>query len=416
MRSIAPWLCAAFLVALPLIAHAAPAPTSPDRAYVDAVLDALVEQGILTPDQVARIRERATGAANAAQAALPPATPAAPAKKKWTDTINLSGYMQGRWQFYPDRQSVKDAGGGTHLISNEFLVRRARFTLDVKPTDTTEVLFQPELWDSTTNSVTIREAYIDQFFGQDLASRVRLGQQKVPFGIDVPQSSATHLQLEPNWVTKRAVPSDYDVGLTYFYTTPADRRLFEAGKSRWGMAGDYGTFAFSVFNGQGTGQGTQEVNSQKHYVARLCKPFALGPRGQYAEIGAGFYGGEYFSKGAKANFAEHLWGAHAYIAPMSLGFQGEVFTGQTEGHGTNGFYATGLWQATPRALAFLRYDEMNGWIKGSDVPGDRHRVSVGCLYDLNPATRLTLEYDRDKLDTPGGGNSDLLGLQMLVRF
>ena len=94
MKAAAIIIAVCLVVSVPA-AWCAEAPKSPDRAYVDAVLDALVGQGVLTQAQVAAIKSKGDSAAAAAAktaATAKPAAPEAPKKKSWTDTVKVSGY------------------------------------------------------------------------------------------------------------------------------------------------------------------------------------------------------------------------------------------------------------------------------------------------------------------------------------
>lgn len=406
-------LCAAIMlvVAAAGAAEAPKTPGSPDRVYVDAVLDSMVEAGIITREQADKLKAGGRKAVEeaAAQKATEP-----PAPKKWYDTLRVGGYVQGRWQYYPDNMTVKDSAGTPHKIDNEFTLRRARFSLEADPTPTTKVFIQT---DFGQNTVVLKDAWVERSFGSaDLESRVRLGQQDVPFGFETPQSSADVLPLERNWVTRREIPDEKDTGISYFYTTPEDRALFKLGKAQAGAPGDFGNIAVGLFNGQGMGPTSQELNNSKHLVVRLAKPFTLSANGAYGEAGVSYYGGQYYSVAAGQQFTDQLLGVHAFIAPKPFGFQGEWFNGKTEGSDLRGFYATALWKPIPEGEVFLRYDKVDGWRKGANADYSQHRWSLGYAHDLDARTRVTVEYDRDVLDYGAGGSADVFGVQLQGKF
>ena len=111
--------------------HAAATPT-PDRAYADAVIDGLVAGGLLTAQQAAAMKDNAQAAADAASAAQP--APEEP-KEQWYDTVKVSGYVQGRWQEYPDK---------TKQPGNEFLIRRGRVKVTAEPAPGLQIVVQPD--------------------------------------------------------------------------------------------------------------------------------------------------------------------------------------------------------------------------------------------------------------------------------
>lgn len=390
-------------------ALAAPAPAGPDRVYIDGVLDAMVESGIITQDQADKLKARGQSAADSSAASKA----AVPSAKKWFDTMKVGGYAQGRYMYYLDDLSTKDANGDSHKIGSEFLTRRARIAVEAKPSSTSKVYVQI---DGGGGSVSIKDAWAEVSIKPDLAARIRVGQQKVPFGFEVPQSSSVRLPLERNWVTRRTILEERDTGITAFYTLPEDKALFEMGKSEFWAPGDYGNVSLSIFNGQAAGEEAMEVNDDKHVALRVCKPFEIESTGGYAEVGASYYFGEYYSAKAEAEFDENLLGIHAYLAPAPFGVQAEYFTGETEGHDLDGWYVMGMAKTNPGGTAFVRYDDFNGWRKGANAAYDRHRLGVGYAYQLDSKTRLTLQWDQEDIDTSAGGSADQIGMQLMVNY
>jgi hypothetical protein len=388
---------------------AAPAP-SPDRAYIDAVVDGLVRAGALTRQQADEIKANAGKVAAEAARASRPAAPAAKPKPSWYDTLRVGGYLQSRWQYHPDATS------GT--ASNEFLVRRARTKFDFEPTDRTLAEIEAE-WGQ--EKPLVKNAFLDYYLTPGSPWRVRFGQAKVPFGFETPQSTGAIVPFEPSWLSQREFLGGYDTGLVVFYTREADRPLFELGRKAEYGPGDYGSLAVGFLNGQGTvdpfstAGKTGELNSNKHFVARFARPFAVGTQARYAEVGASYYNGRYSSTKAGAQFNDNLLGLHGYLSPHPLGLQAEYYTGETEGATLRGWYAMGLWRATPRGLVFSRYDSYTGRSKGGGTaPFDRHRTGIGYAHQLDERTRLTAEYDVER--DPGDAKNDLFGLQLMLGY
>jgi len=400
-------------LASPLVALADGADSlpSPDRAYVNAVLDGLVQSGVLTADQADEIKAAATEAAAGAEdntRALAASEPKP--KPKWYDTMKVSGYVQGRWEYSPDAQPG-DA-------SNTFLVRRARTKFGANPDDRTEIEIQADWGES---SASIKDAWLQRDLTAAGDWRVRLGLQKVPFGFETPQSSSVRLPLERNWLARRTIAGERDTGLVLFYTTPEDHELFGYAKKREYGTGDYGNIALGVFNGQGADEGL-DLNSNKHFTVRLCKPFAIGGStasdgpGRYAEVGASYYGGRYYSDSLGVNVDDELVGVHAYVAPKPLGLQAEYYDGKTEGDDLRGWYGMALFRPSDAGCLFVRYDDYQGRRKGKGAdPYDRHRTSIGYAHELDANTRLTAEYDIQRNEAKAR-DEDLFGLQLMTRY
>lgn len=412
-RTIVPATLA--LLILPILGSAdagKPAPSSPDRAYIDAVVDGLVAAGVLTRDQADKIRADASSAANALAAPKPPA-------KKWYDNVKVGGYAIVRWQDYLD-DTEKSADAATKLkIGNEFVVRQARTKFDFTPSARTRVEIETE-W--AEEKGRIKSAYIENAWGSDGTIRSRFGQQKIPYGFEVAQSSASRLPFENNNLTRREMGGDYDTGLALFWTPKADADLFSAGKGSAWAPGDYGTFSLGIFNGQGVSDNpwgatsTGELNNNKHISARYCKPFTWGSNDAYGEAGISYWTGSYYATRSKTQFDDSLLGLHAYLAPAPLGIQAEYFTGETEGADLRGWYAMGLWRTSPDGTFYTRYDTYDGRRKGSgDAPYDRHRTAIGYAHQVDAKTRVTAEYDLEKAETTGKDN-DAFGVGVLVNY
>jgi len=402
---------------------------SPERAYAEAVLDGLVKAGVISQEQADQIRAEARKAAEAAaaQAAQParptaPAAPAAPKRKPWYETVKIGGYTQARALYYEDYPNPEATRG-----SSEFAVARARVVLSFRPTEATDSYFH---LDFGRGEATVKDAWVQRLFGDDYRWRVRLGQQKPPFGFETPQSDSDRLPFERTNLATFHFPGNRDTGLVLYYTRPEDAALFEAGRKVFG-AGDYGNFALGFFNGQGAAYRTldngskayegAETNSNKHVLLRAAKPFALGREGRYAEAGISYWHGRYFSRKADREFTDRLLALHAYLSPSPWGLQAEYYVGKTEGADLDGWYGMALLRTGSRGLLFARYEDYDGPRKGKGLgnTADRQRWSLGYAHDLDERTRLTLEYDLEHVDAAGSQpafHNDALGLQLQTTY
>jgi hypothetical protein len=368
------------------------AQTAKDRAYVDAVLDGLVKAGVLTADQAAEIKTDAEAAA-AEQAAA-----AEKPKKSWTDTVKVSGYTQVRWQHYPDGEDP----------DNEFLLRRARLKVTANPLDRIEGQFELA---ADEGEVDVTDAWLQYSLGEESEWRVRGGQQRIPFGFEVPQSTQLVIPLEISWVGRTMFPGSRDLGAVVYWTDSDDREVFEQAKKTDFGTGDYGNVAIGLFNGQGMSEG--EANDNKTVCVRVAKPFDLFDG--YAEAGLSYWAGKYYSEAAAQDVDDTLFGAHLYLAPNPVGLQAEYYNGETEGDDIDGFYVMGLWRPREDGVAFVRYDEYNGPRKGKGLGNvfDRERWSLGYAHMVNSNTKATIQYDFQDTAT---GSDDTLGLQWQMAY
>ena len=393
-RVVCLFALAVLVVALP---HTAPAQKPSERAYVDAVLDGLVKAGVVTADQAAQIKKDAQAAAGGPAEAV---TPSEKPKKGWTDTVKVSGYGQTRFQWYPD------AGPGE--ADNELLVRRARVKVTAKPVERMESQFEIDLGQG---EATVTDAWLQYDLDPAGQWRLRAGQQRVPFGFEVPQPTQSVLPLELSAMGRTMLPGSRDTGAVAYWTGAGDRELFETARKEQFGTGDYGNIAVGVLNGQGLNE--PEVNDNKHVVLRLTDPFMLGKR--YAEGGVSYWTGEFYSATAATEFDDELLGLHFYLPPSPLGVQAEYYAGETEGANIDGFYGMGLWRPSDKGVAFARFDQYNGPRKGRGLGNafDRHSWSLGYAHFLNPNTKVTVEYDL--VDT-AAGDDDLFGTQLQLAF
>jgi hypothetical protein len=120
--------------------------------------------------------------------------------------------------------------------------------------------------------------------------RVRVGQSKVPFGFENLQSSQNRLTLDRNDALNSAVANERDLG-AFFYWAPSKirERFAMLVKDGYKGSGDYGVFAFGVYNGQTSNR--TEGNRNLHMVTRVSYPLVIGS--QIIEPGIQAYTGKW---------------------------------------------------------------------------------------------------------------------------
>ena len=135
-------------------------------------------------------------------------------------------------------------------------------------------------------SLQLRDLYADINLDARKAFRVRVGQSKVPYGFENPQSSQNRLPLDRSDALNSALAGERDLGV-FFYYAPKEirktlRHLVDSGLKG---SGDYGMLALGVYEGQTIN--LADTNESKHVVARIAVPFEIG--GQYLEAGVSGY-------------------------------------------------------------------------------------------------------------------------------
>lgn len=142
---------------------------------------------------------------------------------------------------------------------------------------------------ATGHFAQLRDAYADIYFDHDKEFRVRAGQSKIPYGFTNMQSSQNRLTLDRPDALNTATRDERDLGLYFYYTPKEMRHLFrDLVKNNLKGSGDYGMFAFGVYNGQGANR--VELNKDMHLVSRFTYPYVF-ESGQVVEASIQGYTG-----------------------------------------------------------------------------------------------------------------------------
>jgi hypothetical protein len=217
-------------------------------------------------------------------------------RPKWFESISLRGYVQVRYNRLLETnpqlkceqcdRSWGDNGG--------IFIRRARLVFSGQIHERVYFYFQPDFASapstSAQNFAQIRDAYFDLGIDRKNEFRVRLGQSKIPYGFENMQSSQNRLPLDRADGTNSAIANERDLGAFFYWAPEKIRKRFSSLVSDgFKGSGDYGVFAFGVYNGQTANK--PEQNNELHVVSRLSYPFEIG--GQIIEPGIQAYTGHY---------------------------------------------------------------------------------------------------------------------------
>jgi hypothetical protein len=262
-------------------------------------------------------------------------------QKEWFQKINIRGYSQIRYnrlfETNPNLgceqcdRSWGDNGG--------FFMRRMRIIFFGQISQRVYFYVQPDLASSANSTGLhfgqIRDAYFDVGLDDKNEFRFRIGQSKVPFGFENMQSSQNRLPLDRNDGLNSAVSNERDMGV-FFYWAPQEIRKRFSMLVREGLkgSGDYGVFGLGVYNGQTANK--PEMNNNKHLVARLTYPFAIG--NQIIEPSIQGYTGQYtlysnqISSGVKTianlTYLDQRAAATFVVYPKPFGIQAEYNIGR----------------------------------------------------------------------------------------
>lgn len=319
-------------------------------------------------------------AVKAPVAAKAPAQNAAP---RWFERVNLRGYTQMRHNRLFTSNGALGCEACDRFIgaNTNFSLRRMRLVLSGDLNDRVSIYFQPDFASAAgnLNYGQIRDIYFDFSLTKSKEWRVRAGQSKVPYGFDNMQSSQNRLALDRSDGINSAVPNERDLG-TFLYWAPAKIRARLAALSASGLnglkgTGDYGVWAFGVYNGQGLSR--PEANNDLHYVTRLAYPWQL-KGGRFVEAGIQAYTGKFTVTSDQRTattlgtnnfrFDDRRVAGSFIVYPQPLGFQAE--------------YNVGVGPQFDRATRTIRTKSLNG---GYAQTMYRRRLSNGQV--LIPFTR-----------------------------
>jgi len=259
---------------------------------------------------------------------------------KWYDKFKIRGYVQVRYNRLLEtnpklgcEQCDASWGGDGGLF-----LRRVRLVFSGQISNRVYFYLQPDFASDVTGELNfgqIRDAYFDLGLDPKNEFRIRLGQSKIPYGFENMQSSRHRLPLDRADGLNSAIKNERDVGAIFYWAPDEKRQLFTSlAQDGYKGSGDYGVFAFGVFNGQGAN--TSEANKSMHVVARLSYPFEIGD--QVVEPGVQAYAGKYemmegqLSDGVKTNadlnYADRRAAASFVLYPKPLGIQAEYNIGK----------------------------------------------------------------------------------------
>ncbi len=267
----------------------------------------------------------------------------APVKKakSWYESISIRGYTQVRYNRLLETNSQLkceqcDRSWGEN---GGFFMRRMRIIFFGQVSKRVYIYIQPDFASSASSTGLhfgqLRDAYVDLGFDDKNEFRLRIGQSKVPFGFENMQSSQNRIPLDRNDGLNSALSNERDMGAFFYWAPESKRKLFSA-LVRDGLkgSGDYGIFAFGLYNGQTANK--PEQNNEPHIVSRITYPFEYGS--QIIEASLQAYTGKYVvtsdqvSAGVGVvkdrNYIDRRVAATFVLYPKPFGIQAEYNVGE----------------------------------------------------------------------------------------
>ncbi len=262
-------------------------------------------------------------------------------KANWYDKISIRGYTQVRYNRLFETNPNLKSEQGDRSIGNlgGFFIRRMRIIIYGQVSEHVYFYIQPDLASSASSTGLhfgqLRDAYFDVSIDKNREFRFRIGQSKVPFGFENMQSSQNRLPLDRNDALNSAVSNERDLGAFFMYAPKKVRELYSSlVNDGYKGSGDYGVFAFGLYNGQTANK--PELNNNSHFVARLSYPFKI--KEQVIEPGIQGYTGVWSmatdqltstTKVAKTKeYLDERYAASLILYPKPFGIQAEYNIGK----------------------------------------------------------------------------------------
>jgi len=331
----------------------------------------------------------------------------------WYERIQLRGYTQVRYNRLGATNPHLKSDQGDKSVGEPggIFVRRARLILFGEMTSLLGIYLQPDFASAISDSLNVgqlRDWWTEIYLNEAKEFRIRVGQQKVPFGWELMQSSQNRLPFDRTDAMNSAFVNERDLGAFFMYEPASVRKRFRhLVDSGLKGSGDYGFATAGISNGQPLN--TREKNDNKHFFARLAYPFDIGS--QTIELAAGGYTGLFvptLGEGITNSRKEYrdlrLHGTFV-LYPKPFGLQAEYNAGigpELDGkvvrdRGLAGGYVMAMWRqkiGTHHLTPYVRLHKYDGG-KKFEQNAPRHRVeeiNAGLEWQIARWLEITGEY------------------------
>ena len=359
--------------------------------------------------------------------------------KAWFERLSIRGYTQVRGNEIIDGD--KNAPAGISRLrsvhdsgiqdKNNFTFRRVRVIIQGDLHERVFVYIQSDLAVNVANQAAtnqprgnfsqLRDAFVDVFLDDEKTTKVRVGQQKIPFGWENLQSSQNRLTLDRSDAINSGIPGERDFGMTAYYTPPAVQHVWDRlAKDGQKLFGNYGAFGIGIYNGQTINR--TEVNNDLKVVGMATWPIELDGlgelwRGQVLEVGTSGYRNEFhpeLSTGgvSSVGYDDQRIGVHAILYPQPFGLQAEYNWGIGPEFDTvrrvittksvEGGYIQAMYRVEHSPIGqfypYIRLQTYNGgWKVNLNAPRlETDELEVGVEFSPIKPIELTLAYARMK--------------------
>ncbi|GJE29258.1 porin [Methylobacterium organophilum] len=383
--------------------------------------------------------------------------------KTWFERISIRGYTQLRVNEFLSGDDTAPNGfsrlrsvhDGGITDQGTFTFRRVRLIIQGNIHERVFLYIQPDFAVSVNNQAgseqrlhfgQLRDAFADVFLDDEHRTKLRFGQQKVPYGWENLQSSQNRLTLDRSDAINSGIPGERDIGITAYYTPWHVQRIWDRlAKDGQKLFGNYGAFGIGVYNGQTINR--VERNNDVMVAGMATWPIELDRlgeafRGQVLELGASAYRNafqpEIRSGGVSpVAFRDERVGVHAILYPQPFGLQAEWNWGRgpeydpvtraIETKPLEGGYVQAMYRVDHSLVGpFMPYARWQtyrgGWKVGTNAPRlETDEIEFGIEFQPIKAVEVTLAYahmNRHEADERrlGRAEGDLFRAQLQINY
>lgn len=385
--------------------------------------------------------------------------------RTWFERLSLRGYTQLRFNEFLSGDDTAPAGR-SRLRSvhdsgisdrNNFTFRRVRLVLQGDIHERVFIYIQPDFAVNVSNQAgsegrqhftQLRDAYADVFLDDERRTRLRFGQQKVPYGWENLQSSQNRLTLDRSDAINSGVPGERDIGISFYYTPWHVQRIWDRlAKGGQKLFGNYGAFGVGIYNGQTINR--VEANRDLMTVMMATWPFELDGlgevfRGQVLELGGSAYRNRFRPEASFGSatalgnaYDDERVGLHAILYPQPFGLQGEWNWGRgpefdpvtraIETKPLQGGYIQAMVKVDHSPVGpfmpYIRWQTYDGgWKVGTNAPRlETDELELGVEFQPIKSVELTLAYASMKrreanIGRLGRAEGDLFRGQLQINY
>lgn len=296
---------------------------------------------------------------------------------KKVEPLSFGGFIQMRYE--RDSSRATDSPDLKKAAKEDFLLRRARF--DLRATPFKGGLFRLQV-DASEREILLVDTYLELPLGD---GKVVFGHFKVPLLEEVLESSAVRWTPERAKVSTALFPGERDRGVAYTWSKKGSPLI-----------------TVGLFSGTRTEKGGS-LTSRKSWLVRVVQP--LDREGKLGKVWVGRMDGigrKDFGGGQILNFDRERTVIGLLLTPISgLTLRGEWVDGKDAGKiatptvKVRGWYALLGYKLPDQPITlYAKHDQYD---PNRGEKGDTYRRNaLGIQYDLNPATRLNLTWEKQK--------------------